>query len=273
MTTAAGLDARVRACRSALDRRAGEALAVARAGQRAEAEVSRLRAELELHEKVSALLTSIGEKAQQAAQQQVEEFVTRGLQVVFSENLSFRMVPSVKRNQAELELVLRSTYGKTVIDTPVMEARGGGMAAVVGFVLRLVVLLLTPDVRRFLALDEAFAHVSESYVPRVAELLREVADKAAVQILLVTHSTGYGDVADRQYRLVLGPDGVTQAYEGESELWGYPDDIGRPCKGDHVIQAAATASQQFSWPDAVAVVGTAFAIALIAWAVVWERRR
>jgi DNA repair ATPase RecN len=91
------------------------------------------------------------------------------------------------------------------------------MAAVVGFVLRLVVLLLTDGARRFLAMDETFAHVSESYASGVAEFLREVADKAGVQLLLITHSPVYGDYADANLRLVLGPDGITQVHEGETE--------------------------------------------------------
>jgi ABC-type branched-subunit amino acid transport system ATPase component len=104
-----------------------------------------------------------------------------------------------------------------VVETSVLDARGGGMAAVAGFVLRLVVLLLTPGARRFLALDESFAHVSASYEPRVAEFLREVADKAGVQVLLITHSTAFSDLADARYRLTLGADGITQVHEGESE--------------------------------------------------------
>jgi hypothetical protein len=232
----------VRQRTGALEREAGEAVAVARQGKAAEAEVASLRAALELHEKAVRVLSSIGEEHQEAARAQVEGLVTRALQVVFSEELSFHLVPSVSGNRAVVDFVLRSTYpctwcrgtgrdndeagspcvyckgaSETVIDTPVMEARGGGMAAVVGFVLRLVVLLLTPGARRFLALDESFAHVSASYEPRVAEFLREVADKAGVQLLLITHSTAYGDVADTSYRLVLGEGGVTEVRAGESE--------------------------------------------------------
>jgi hypothetical protein len=217
VTTLAKLASAARLSRSALDRQAGEAVMLARSGKHQAAEADRLRAQLELHDQVVALLTTIGESAQQAAQKQVEELVTRALQVVFGEELSFKLVPSVKRDQANLDFMLVSSYGTVTVETPVMEARGGGMAAVVGFVLRLVVLLLTPGARRFLALDETFAHVSESYVPRVAEFLREVADKAGVQLLLVTHSTGFSDAADQRYRLVLGPDGITQVFEGESE--------------------------------------------------------
>lgn len=213
----AELQTAVRASRSRLDRQAGAAVEVARQGQRWAAEAETLRAQLELHEQAVTLLTTIGETAQQTAQKQVEELVTRALQVVFSEGLSFKLVPSVKRDQASLDFMLVSSYGDRTVETPILEARGGGMAAVVGFVLRLVVLLLTPGARGFLPLDETFAHVSESYVPRVAEFLREVADKAGVQIVLVTHSTGFGDAADQRYRLVLGADGVTQVFEGESE--------------------------------------------------------
>ena len=178
----------VRQARKDADREAGEAAVIGRQGKAAKAEVARLRESLELHEQVLGVLTSVGEARQESAQRQVEGLVTRALQAVFEENLSFHLVPSVKSNRAEIDFVLRSRYGDTEIDTPVLEARGGGMAAVVGFVLRLVVLLLTPGARRILFLDESFGMVSAEYEPRVAEFLRQVADKAGVQVVLITHS-------------------------------------------------------------------------------------
>jgi predicted ABC-type transport system involved in lysophospholipase L1 biosynthesis ATPase subunit len=221
------LDVLVRQARKDADREAAEAAVVGRQGKAARAEAERLRAQLELHEKVLGVLTSVGEARQESAQRQVEGLVTRALQVVFDENLSFHLVPSVKANRAEIDFVLRSVnrtandtgeiVWEQMVDTPVLEARGGGMAAVVGFVLRLVVLLLTPGARRILCLDESFGMVSKSYEPRVADFLREVADKAAVQIVLITHSDAYSDAADRRYLLSLGPDGITQVTEGEAE--------------------------------------------------------
>lgn len=205
---------RVLAVSNALEREAGQAQQVARQGREAQQKVAELRERLELHEQAAALLNTLAEQRQESAQRQVEDLVTRALQVIFDEHLSFRMVQSVKANRAEVDFVIRSEYGGVVVETPVLDARGGGMAAVVGFVLRLVVLLLTPGARRFLALDESFAHVSASYEPRVAEFLREVADKAGVQLLLVTHSSAYGDLADVRYRLSLGPDGATRVEEG-----------------------------------------------------------
>ena len=204
----------VRQSRKEADREAGEAAVIGRQGKAAKAEVARLRESLELHEQVLGVLTSVGEARQESAQRQVEGLVTRALQAVFSENLSFHLVSEVKGNRSTVDFVLRSRYGDTEIDTPVMDARGGGMAAVVGFVLRLVVLLLTPGARRVLFLDESFGMVSSSYEPRVAEFLRQVADKAGVQIVLITHSTAYSDLADTGYELSLGADGSTQVAQG-----------------------------------------------------------
>jgi ABC-type branched-subunit amino acid transport system ATPase component len=207
---------RVRAAQRQVDRETGEARAVALAGKRAEAQVTSLRSAVELHDQVTAMLTRIGEESQQVAQRQVEELVTRGLQTIFGAEYSFRLVQSVKGNQAQVDFMLVSDYGGTVGDsygpfeTPVMGARGGGMADAVGFMLRLVVLLLTPSLRRILALDEPFAHVSAEYEPRLAEFLREVCDKADVQIVLVTHSDAFSDLADTRYRFQLDATGMTE---------------------------------------------------------------
>jgi DNA repair exonuclease SbcCD ATPase subunit len=203
--------------RQVVERQVGQAEQLGRRLADAEAEVARLGEQTELHQKVQALLTTIGEEAQETARTQVEGLVTQALQVVFGPELSFHLVPGERGGQATLDFMIRSAYAGAVVETPVLEARGGGMAAVVGFVLQLVVLLLTDGARRFLALDEPFAYVSESYAGAVAELLREVVDKAHVQVLLITHSPVYADYADVRIRLVLGPDGVTRVYEGETE--------------------------------------------------------
>lgn len=211
----------VRQARSQADRETGEARAVALQGKALQLEAEKLAAQHALLEQAAGVLTRIGEERQEAAQAQIEGLVSRGLQTVFDERLSFHMVPSIKGNQAHVDFVIRSEYvagdaagincdAPMIVETPVMDARGGGMAATVGFMLQLVVMLLTPGARRVLFLDETFAHVSAEYEPRLAEFLREVADKADVQLLLVTHSTAYDDAADVRYQLKLGADGATE---------------------------------------------------------------
>lgn len=207
----------VRAARRLVDREAGEARVIGQNGKAARAEVERLREQLELHAKVLGVLTRVGEERQESVQHQVEALVTRALQAIFTENLSFHLVPEVKGNRVEIAFMLRSKLADgTEVDTPVLEARGGGMAAVVGFVLQLVVLLLTPGARNILFLDESFGMLSAEYEPRLAEFLREVADKAGVQIVLITHSKAYDDAADMAYELSLGADGATRCVQAGS---------------------------------------------------------
>lgn len=222
MSDLAELDRRVRAARSAVDQLSGHAREVGRRGMEVMGELSALHFRVEQHERVARLLSTIGEERQDAARAQIEQLVTRALQVIFDEHLSFHLVPAVKANQATLEFVIRSEYvagdeavancdAPAIVDTPVLDARGGGMAVVVSFLLRLVVILLTPGARRIMFLDESFSHVSSEYEPRLAEFLREVCDQAGVQLVLVTHSTAYSDLADVRYHLELGADGVTTA--------------------------------------------------------------
>jgi ABC-type uncharacterized transport system YnjBCD ATPase subunit len=219
------LAAQVRAARSQVDREAGEARAIGTAGLAATARVAELQEAVELHERVMQALTRVGEERQDHAQRQIEGLVTRALQAIFGENLSFHVVQSVRGGQAQVDFVIRSEHiaadelagpnldAPVLVDTPVIGARGGGMAAVVGFLLRLVVLLLTPGARRILLLDETFAHVSAEYKPRVAEFLREVCDKAGVQVVMVTHDPDFSEVADASYGLSLGGDGATEVQE------------------------------------------------------------
>lgn len=205
------LEQRVRQARYAYERRAGAARQLSEDGVRVRDEVAALQAETARHLQVNTLLTSLGEQAQAAAQEQLEQLVTRGLQVIFGTELSFHVVQTVKAGQANTDFVIRSTFADgATLDTPVLEARGGGMAAVVGFMIRLVVLLLTPRARPVLFLDESFGHVSREYEPRVAEFIRELVSRIALQVVLSTHSDAYDDAADIRYRMKPAAAGMAE---------------------------------------------------------------
>lgn len=215
-TDAGALEREVRARRQALDRLAGRAQQVATAGKAVEAEIDRLTHRADVHAKAAALLTTIGEEAQESARGQFETLATLALRRVFGDELSFGLLAGETGGQATLEPVIRSTYDGVVTETPVMDARGGGMAAVTGFVMRLVMVLLTPSTREILFLDETFGMVSQSYVPAVAAFLREVTDRTRMQVVMITHDPAYAEFADVKYRLAL-EGGVTRVFEGEAE--------------------------------------------------------
>jgi DNA repair exonuclease SbcCD ATPase subunit len=217
-TDLAALATAVRSTRRDLDRQAGRAQQVAKAGQQAEADIKRHLERAELCACTAALLTRIGEEAQESAREMFDDLATRALRDIFGDEFSFRLVPGETGGQVTLEPVIRSEYDGEVIETPVLEARGGGMAVVVGFVLQLVMVLLTPAARKILFLDEPFVFVSESFIDRLAEWIARVSRSRGVQIVMITHDRTFAQYADVKVRLVLGPGGVTQVYEGESEL-------------------------------------------------------
>lgn len=172
------------------------------------AKIEDARVKQELLQIVGAYLTTFGETAQLNTQKKIEALVTHGLRTVFGEDLTFHLVPGTRGNQATLDFHISSPADGQDVTTDVLDARGGGVASVVGFLLRLVVLLLSSG-SKFMVLDETFAQVSEEYEGRVAEFMRELVDKTKVQIVLITHSQAYTDVADKAYRFRL-VDGLTK---------------------------------------------------------------
>lgn len=178
-----------------------------------EKEVSFLAEHVATLEKAAGVLAKIGEERQQEAQNQIESLVTQGLHKIFGDHLTFKVVQSVKGRTPVVEFVIQTSLpdGK-VRETDILSAMGGGVSAVTGFLLRLVVLLLDKSKESsILVLDETFAHVSDAYLPALAEFLREIVDKAKVQIIMVTHQHIFSEVADKAYKFSLDVNGYTVA--------------------------------------------------------------
>lgn len=212
--TLEALATRARHRRRVLDERNGEARSLLTRGKELQDEVGILAEAVEDLDRVTVLLNSMGEDRQQKAQQTIEELVTRGLQTIFDETLSFHIVQTTRGKSVQVDFVVRTSIQGRAIDTPVMDARGGGLAATIGFLLRLVVLLLTRGQRQdaLLVLDETFAHVSAEYLPAVSAFVREVVDKTGIQIVIVTHQEELVDGADKVYRFHV-KDGETEVME------------------------------------------------------------
>jgi DNA repair ATPase RecN len=201
----------VRTVGQVLDRQLGEARAIASAGKALQVEIAQLRDDIARLERVAGVLARIGEARQEELQTHIETLVTQGLQTIFGDTLTFHLVAGTERSTPVINFEVRSHIGGQVVATDVMSARGGGLAATVGFLLNLVVLLLKrqPGETVIMAQDEIFAYVSAEYRSQLAAFLRELVDKTGVQILLVTHSEEFAAQADVRYRFDL-VEGATQ---------------------------------------------------------------
>jgi DNA repair exonuclease SbcCD ATPase subunit len=208
------LKARLTKARRVVDTQIAEARVIATKGVKIKEEISLAQKDVDLYNKVAITLASIGEQRQADAQKTIEELVTRGLTTIFSEDISFHLVQTQRGKTPEVKFLVKSraSSGRT-IETSVMDARGGGMAAVVGFLLRLVVLLLSKDKKDpILILDESFSHVSAEYERPLAEFIQQLVQKTKVQIILVTHSDAFSEFADKRYRFEQ-KDGTTNVKE------------------------------------------------------------
>jgi DNA repair exonuclease SbcCD ATPase subunit len=208
------LQQRISKARRLVDSQIAEARVIATRVKKVKEEIDLSSQDVDLYNKVAITLASIGEQRQADAQKTIEELVTRGLTTIFSEDISFHVVQSQRGKTPEVKFLVnsRGPNGATV-ETSVMDSRGGGMAAVVGFLLRLVVMLLSKDHKEpVLILDETFSHVSVEYERPLAEFLKELSDKTNVQIIMVTHSDAFSEFADRRYQFSQ-TDGVTQVKE------------------------------------------------------------
>jgi DNA repair exonuclease SbcCD ATPase subunit len=212
------LTIRTRNRRRQLDALSGEARAVLTRGKELQTEVASLAETIEDLERVSILLNSLGESRQLQAQTVIEELVTRGLQTIFDDSLSFHITQTIRNKAAAVDFTVRTALEDgTSVETPVMESRGGGLAATIGFLLRVVVLMLRkdPEAEMLLVLDETFSHVSDEYLEGLGKFLREIVDKSNIQIIMVTHQPQFTEYADKVYKFTSDGNGKTIATASE----------------------------------------------------------
>ena len=154
----------------------------------------------EVWAQAAAVVRQYADARQEEVHSQIQTLVTQGLTQIFQEDLRLVITQKVIGKRTDVEFKIASTIGGNEVVTPIMDARGGGVAAVAGFLLRVIMLLLTPNSRKILFLDESFAQVSAEYEPRLAEFVSELADRFGVQFLMVTHSNAFDDVSDAVFR-------------------------------------------------------------------------
>lgn len=152
---------------------------------------------------VALLLQSYSEAEHDQLRARVEALVTMGLQAVFGGTMRFKASPEVSRGQATIVFSVVSTDDAGAeTESSVLEARGGGLAAIIGLLLRVVVIALHPERRRkLLVLDESLGMVSADHHEALALFLRRLADDLDFQLLLVTHAPAQATHADAIYRI------------------------------------------------------------------------
>jgi hypothetical protein len=200
----------VRQKEDAYNVRLGQARLISQQLRVKKSEVEQLNTRAEDLSKISALLSTYADERQAEVQKHFETVVSQGLQQIFDEDLTLSIRNKMVGRRFETDFILVSHVGDKVLETSILDARGGGVAAVAGFLLQAVLVLLTPNARPVLFLDEVFSQVSENYLPSLSEFIKELTDRTNLQIVLVTHSDVFAEDADASYRFSQ-TNGITTA--------------------------------------------------------------
>lgn len=216
MSPYAQLSAAYEARRTEYLRRLGEAQARQQQVEELGTQVATARAAAETAGYVAALFQSYSEAEHAQLRSRIEALVTAGIHAVFGPIYTFKVTTTTERNAAVIRFSLVTPEGT---EHPVMDAQGGGLASIVGFILRVVVLALRPGGRRqLLVLDETFGMVSAEYHDRLAVFLRSLVDDLGLQLLLITHAPAQGAYADVVYRVSKEGTATTVAKIGSEDL-------------------------------------------------------
>lgn len=205
----AELNTKIATLRNSVIREKAQVDTLIETAKAAAAKVQEQEALVKSLEEACAVLSRYADTRQESVRNLIETMVSQGLTEVFEEDLHFHVRTKSVGRRTDTFFTLSSKMGEEEVETDILSARGGGVAAVTGFLLRVIFILLH-KAPRILFLDEAFAQVSENYEPRLAEFLDTLCTDYGLRVVLVTHSQNpvWSEVADAVYTSSM-KDGVT----------------------------------------------------------------
>lgn len=158
-----------------------------------------LESSIEVYEKAQAVLLALEESWRKNFERSVERIVTEGIQLVFGDDLDFKVVTSVKAGASAVEFELETPDG--IIDN-LLDAEGRSVAEVVSFLLRILLILsFRPQLRKVIILDEPFGGISSKRMPAFQQLLRKMVTETGIQVIMVTHDMSHLEYADIVYEV------------------------------------------------------------------------
>lgn len=137
------------------------------------------------------VVQNVAQAMQKNIEEQVSNLVTMALESVFDEPYKFVLEFVQRRNKTECDVWLERG-GERI--SP-MDASGGGVIDVASFACRVAFWALKRTAP-VLLLDEPMKFVSRSYQPAVGDMMKMLADKLGLQIVMTTHLQDLIEVAD-----------------------------------------------------------------------------
>ena len=149
-------------------------------------------------EEARGIVQIVAKTTQEQLQCKINDIVTLALEAVFGATYGFTVEFVIRRGKTEVDLFLVQNENK--LDP--MDASGGGVVDVCSFALRTSLLIMGNSLP-ILVLDEPGKFVSRDLQSKFGLFLKKVSESLGMQIIMVSHSDEYIDVADKLFSVEL----------------------------------------------------------------------
>ena len=189
------------------DAKALDAQAVREIGRFAQA-IEDAKNRLALLEEAQAFLQKVANDTQEHLRFQIEDIVNLALETCFPNEYEFSIVFDIRAGKTEAGLSFISRRTGRAIDP--MNASGGGVVDLTAFALRVASYALDNSCDNVIILDEPYKCLSRDLQHRAGEILKRLAEKLQVQIIMVTHIGEIIDVGDRVFEVKKDAEGISR---------------------------------------------------------------
>lgn len=159
--------------------------------------INKLKEDEESYTKAVELLSLVQKVTRDKIKESFEMIVTHALNYIFdSDQYSFHLVFGRRGNLQELNFAVQTPDKNEPLDPMTTDA--GGVLNIISFALRIVLMEVAhPKINGFIISDESFANLSEDYVDRAGQFLKEINQKMGRQIIAISHQPKMLESADK----------------------------------------------------------------------------
>lgn len=120
--------------------------------------------------------------------------------IIYDKNYNCNLILDDKRGTKTLELTLVDLDEDFEVD--LKDGAGQGIRTIISFILKAYYLINKES--RILFLDEKYSALSEHYIPRFFEFIKNMAEAKNMIVVMITHDNRFMDYADNIYMVNMG---------------------------------------------------------------------
>lgn len=137
-----------------------------------------------------------------------------GIKTIFDDCDYSILIKVEDNNKATIHLVYEDEDGNKI--EPDIKNCGGGIQTVCGILLQ-VFFIYHYNVEHIIFIDEGLSQISSQYIGNTFALLKELAKKNDLKILLITHDNRFLPYSDKQYQIKNGKAYIVNAGDIDTE--------------------------------------------------------